>query len=143
MENPRTDTHGVAATPANLISICPQGSAAPATYSPAVLVKAGSNTLHVSGQVGVDRSGATAATFAEQAELACQSLLDVLNAAGMGAENLVKVTTYLTDASTIPMWRAARARVLGQVRPASTLVVVRELADPRWLVEVEAIAAAV
>lgn len=117
------------------------GQPAPATYSPGMLVKAGADCLFISGQVGVDDAGSTAVTFSEQAELACKGLLAVLRAADMGPSDIVKVTTYLTKADDIPAWRAARAWVLGDIRAASTLVVVSALADPRWRVEVEAVAA--
>ena len=46
----------------------------------------------------------------------------------------------LLDEAALAAFRAARALVLGDIRPASTLAVVRALAAPQYLVEIEAIA---
>ena len=64
-----------------------------------------------------------------------------LRAAGMGIENLVKITTIVPNSDDIPAVRAGRADVLGAHRPASTLIV-GGLANPGWKVEVEAVAIA-
>lgn len=133
-ENPRSPA-SIALQP-----VVPSGQAAPATYSPGMRVRAGADCLFVSGQVGVDDAGATVEGFSEQAEWACKGLLSVLRAADMAPTDIAKLTTYLTSADDIPAWRAARAAVLGDIRAASPLVVVHALADPRWRVEVEAVA---
>ena len=65
----------------------------------------------------------------------------ILEANGMGLADLVKVNAYVTDEAELPAFRAARGRVFGEVRPASTLAVVKALAAPRYLVEIEAVAA--
>jgi 2-iminobutanoate/2-iminopropanoate deaminase len=64
-----------------------------------------------------------------------------LEAAGMSPANLIKVTVYITRASDVGQYRTVRDSMLGQVNTASTLVVVAGLADPRLLIEIEAIAA--
>lgn len=124
-------------------SVCPAGVVEPVAYSHGIVVPPGVRHLHVSGQIGVDADGRTAEGFERQAELACQNLLAVLAAAGMDASHLVKTTAMLTRPGDIPMWRAVRQRVLGTHRPApaSTLMVVSALANPQWLVEIEAVAA--
>jgi monoamine oxidase len=63
------------------------------------------------------------------------------NGAGMGVEDLVKMTTFLIDANDIAKVRTARMRVLGSHRPASTLLVISRLAAPEYLIEIEATAA--
>jgi len=55
--------------------------------------------------------------------------------------DLVKVTTFLTDRSQRAKNAEVRARYLGEVRPAQTLLFVSGLTLPEYLVEVEAIAA--
>ena len=77
--------------------------------------------------------------MAEQARLAWRNLAAQLAAAGMGLDNLVKVTMIIPDAAEIPTSRAARAEALGARRPAST-VIVAGLADPAWKIEIEGIA---
>ncbi len=57
----------------------------------------------------------------------------------MGFGNLVKVTMIIPNAAEIPASRAARAEVLGDLRPAST-VIVAGLADPAWKIEIEGVA---
>ncbi len=77
--------------------------------------------------------------MAEQARLAWRNLGAQLAAAGMGFDNLVKVTMIIPDPAEIPASRPAREEALGDRRPASTLIVAR-LADPAWKIEIEGIA---
>ena len=67
-------------------------------------------------------------------------MIEVLAAAGLGVEHLVKVTTFLTDRTQVVTNRTIRSKVLGEHRPALTVVVV-ETVDSKWLLEIEAIAA--
>src|SRR5713226_374029 len=76
-----------------------------------------------------------------QAEQCWRNVKAVLAAAGMGVENLVKCTHFLTRAEDVATYGKVRARQLGEARPASTLLVVSALARPGLLVEVEAVAA--
>ena len=122
-------------------AINPAGIAAPVgLYSHGVLAPAGGHWLHVSGQVGMLPDGTLAAGFAEQAAVAWSNLLAVLQAAGMDASHLVKVFTFMTEAGDLAQLGAVRSRFLGAARPASTLLIVKALARPDWLIEVEAIA---
>jgi enamine deaminase RidA (YjgF/YER057c/UK114 family) len=101
----------------------PSTVAAPiGSYSHAIEVPPNARWLYISGQIGIGPDGKVGEGIARQAEL-------------------VKVTTYLTRKEDIAESRAARARALGDVRPASTLVVVSALASPDYLIEVEAHAA--
>lgn len=109
-------------------------------YSQGVVAPAQGRWLHIAGQVGLRPDGSVPADFAAQAEAAWQNIMAVLAAAQMGPANLVKLTTYLTDAAHLPQFAPVRSRFLGDARPASTLVVVQALARPEWLVEVEAVA---
>ena len=58
--------------------------------------------------------------------------------AGAGPEHVVRTRTYVTSAGHSAAVGAEHGRVFGQVRPASTMVVVAALLDPRWKVEIEA-----
>ena len=110
-------------------------------YSHGIEVPPNARWLHVSGQVAVDAYGTIPQDFEAQAALAFRNLGAVLVSAGMGPQDLVKVTVYLTRPGDVPALRAARDAFQGAARPASTLVVVQSLARPEWLVEVDAIAA--
>lgn len=112
-------------------------------YSHAIEVAPGARWLHISGQVGVSPDGRTASGAEAQAEACWANIRAILADAGMGLEDLVKVTTYLVSAGDVAVARTVRDRNIGVHRPASTLVVVHALANPAWLIEIEAIAAKV
>ena len=81
------------------------------------------------------------AGFEAQSRVVYQNIASVLEECGMGLENLVKVTIFLTDPDDIEGWRGVQKEAFGDITPASTLLVVSRLARPQFLVEVEAIAA--
>jgi enamine deaminase RidA (YjgF/YER057c/UK114 family) len=112
-----------------------------ATYTQAIEVTGASRTLYISGQVGLRMDGTIAADIVEQSRLAWQNLEAQLKAAGMTLDNLVKITTILPSHGDLAAARAARNAVLGDRRPASTLIV-GGLADPVWKIEIEGIAVA-
>jgi len=112
-------------------------------YSHGMLVPPGAKLLFISGQVGSRPDGTVPADFAEQARNVWSNLLAILKEGGMTADNLVKTTAYLTRPSDLPAYREVRASVAGEVRPASVLVFVSELAHPSWLFEIEGVAAQV
>lgn len=121
----------------------PETIAAPiSVYSHAIEVPASARWLHISGQIGMTPDGKIAQGIKAQSEVAWQNLIAILQSADMGLENLVKVTAFLIDEADIPTYGGVRTRAIGEARPASTLLIVKALASPDFLVEVEAIAAA-
>ena len=72
---------------------------------------------------------------------AWRNLFAILHGAGMGKQDLVKVTSFLTRPEDVQLFREVRERMLPGVAPASTMLIVAGLAQPDWLVEIEAIAA--
>ena len=111
-------------------------------FAHGIEVPAGARTLYVSGQVGVDADGRTVeGGFDAQCAQAIANVEAVLASAGMALADTVKVTIYLTRREDIAPLRAVRAERLA-VAPAVTMVLVAGLHDPRWLVEIEAVAAA-
>jgi 2-iminobutanoate/2-iminopropanoate deaminase len=120
----------------------PATIAAPgAPYSHGIEVPPNARWLYIAGQVGVAPDGKVAAEFEAQAEQCWRNIKAVLAAAGMGVENLVKCTHFLTRAEDVATYGKVRALQLGDARPASTLLVISALARPGLLVEVEAVAA--
>ena len=109
-------------------------------YSHGVEVKA-ERLMMISGQVGVDREGRLAEGAAGQMDQVWRNILAILAEAGMDAGDLVKITAYLTRREDLAAFRETRDRHLPDVKPASTLLFVSGLADPAWLVEIEAVAA--
>ncbi len=112
------------------------------SYSLAVEAPAQARWLYVSGQVGVAPDGAVADGSEAQMEAAWRNVLAILDSAGMGPGDLVKVTVFLTRAEDVGLYRQVRDRMLAGAEPASTLIVITALAHPDWLVEIEAVAAA-
>lgn len=110
-------------------------------YAQGVEAAPGLRWLHVSGQVGVRKDGSCPADFAGQCEIAWDNLLAVLQAAGMGPKDIVKVTTFMTDAKDLPASRPIRDKKLDGVAVASTLIFVVGLARPDWKIEIECTAA--
>jgi enamine deaminase RidA (YjgF/YER057c/UK114 family) len=99
----------------------------------------------VSGQVGSDRDGAVPEGFIAQSQLVWQNIGAVLTSAGLTARHIVRTGIYLApqvdfsgDLKT--EFNRLRADFLGDPPPASTLIFVHRLMDPRWLVEIDAIA---
>ena len=114
-----------------------------AHYSHGVEAPAGARWLHISGQVGVKPDGSLAEGAEAQIEQTWRNIFAILEAAGMTKRDLVKVTAFLTlDAADVGLSRRVRDRMLEGAAPAHTLVFVARLANPEWLVEIEATAAA-
>src|SRR3954447_16794308 len=63
-------------------------------YSHAVEVPEGSRLLYISGEVGVLPDGTVPETIEAQAEACWRNIIAILAGAGMGVQDLVKITTY-------------------------------------------------
>ena len=109
-------------------------------YSHSAVVPPGSELIFISGQVGVRPDGSLPASMAEQAEQVFANIGALLAAHGTDASKLVKITMFVVLGQDIVAARAARAKLLGPHKPASTAVFVPQLIDPAWHLEVEAIA---
>jgi enamine deaminase RidA (YjgF/YER057c/UK114 family) len=73
-----------------------------------------------------------------QARRVLEIILVALAEAGAGPEHVVRTRTYLTDAADWEAAGRAHGEVFADIRPASTMIVVRGFLDPRWRVEMEA-----
>jgi 2-iminobutanoate/2-iminopropanoate deaminase len=120
----------------------PQGVFPPyACYSHAAEVRGDARLLFISGLNGYLSDGRTMPdSFEEQGDLVWQHLGTILRAAGMDYGNLVSIRTYLSDPRHDQANVALRKRYLGEHRPSST-VVCCQLLEPKWHLEVEAVAA--
>jgi 2-iminobutanoate/2-iminopropanoate deaminase len=120
----------------------PQAVRAPTGYTHAIQITGDYRRLIISGQVGMAQDGTVPGSGEGQIAQAFANLRAVLTANGMGVENIVKTTAFLTDRGLLDGYRDARRAVFGDHVPASTLLFVAGLADPRWMVEIEAEAVA-
>jgi len=109
-------------------------------YSHGGFVKAGSDVLFLAGQVGIKPDGTTPATLADQAEEVFANITRILKAKDMTVANLAKINIYVVSGQPISEVRAARTRHLGDHKPASTFIYVPQLADPKYLIEIEGVA---
>lgn len=111
-------------------------------YSQAVEVTGGSRLVYVSGQVGVGADGRLPESEEGEHEQAWANVLAILKSEGLGPRDIVKVTAYVTSQAGVPIYRQVRDRMLAGAEPASTLLIVQGLADPKWRVEIQVVAAA-
>jgi 2-iminobutanoate/2-iminopropanoate deaminase len=115
----------------------------PATddYIHAMEVRGAERLLFVAGTMGLDPGGRPGSTLAEQLDLIWSNIRTILASAGMTVANIVRVTSYLRDASYAEVNGAARVAALnGRVVPTTAIVAETLVSD--WLVELEVIAAA-
>jgi 2-iminobutanoate/2-iminopropanoate deaminase len=119
----------------------PRAPAAAGGYAQALEAEGVQCLLFVSGQIPETVEGDVPEGFKAQAKLAWANVLAQLEAAGMSVRNLVKVTTFLSSREHAIANREARQEALGTHAPALT-VVIAGIFDEKWLLEIEAIAAA-
>lgn len=110
-------------------------------YSQAIEVQGG-RMIFVAGQTAVDRDGRVVGPgdAEKQTEQVFANLSAVLEAAGATLDNLVMTTTYITDPSVREAYNKVRLRYYREHQPTSTLVVVKALANPDYLIEIDGIA---
>ena len=111
-------------------------------YTHAIQITGDYRRLIISGQVGMALDGTVPSTGEGQIAQALANLRAVLTENGMAVENIVKTTAFLTDRGLLGAYRQARGAMFGDHAPASTLLFVAGLADPTWVVEIEAEAVA-
>jgi enamine deaminase RidA (YjgF/YER057c/UK114 family) len=73
-----------------------------------------------------------------QAKRCLEIITSALSEAGATLADVVRTRTYLVDATDWEAVGKAHGELFADVRPASTMVVVAGLLDPRWRVEMEA-----
>jgi enamine deaminase RidA (YjgF/YER057c/UK114 family) len=94
--------------------------------------------VHVAGTAPIPADGDPPEGAYEQTRLCLDLIGGALAQAGVGFADVVRTRIYLTDASDWQEVGRAHGEVFGDIRPASTAVVVKGLLDPRWRVELEA-----
>jgi enamine deaminase RidA (YjgF/YER057c/UK114 family) len=90
--------------------------------------------------MGLDHSGTPGSTLAEQLDLIWSNIRTILASADMTVDNIVRLTSYLRDASYAEANAAARVAALNG-RAVPTTAIVAETLVSDWLVEIEVIAA--
>ena len=115
-----------------------QNIAGTSPYEPIIgfsrAVKVG-NVVHVSGTGPV---GAEEASPADQTRATLRIIEAALTQAGTSFKDVVRTRMYLTRTEDWEEIGRAHGEVFGEIRPASTMVVVKELLNPLWRIEIEA-----
>ena len=98
--------------------------------------------IFLSGQAALNQAGEIVGEgdFDAQAEQVFRNLQQLLEVAGSGLDQVIKVTIYLTDMSNFPRIVELRQKWFSRPWPADTIVEVSSLALPELMIEIEAIA---
>lgn len=92
----------------------------------------------VSGCAPIDSEGETVTGDAYAQAVRCFAIIEeAVSALGGRREDIVRTRMYLTDAADWDAVSRAHGEFFGAIYPAATMVVVKELLDPHWRVEIE------
>jgi 2-iminobutanoate/2-iminopropanoate deaminase len=121
-------------------AIQPAGLPKPANYSPGVEATGG-RMIFVSGTVATDATGKTVAVgdIKGQTRQVLANIEKVLAEAGASRDNIVKISSFLTDLKNYAGFAEVRGEFFKTPFPASSAVQA-QLINPEWLVEIEAVA---
>lgn len=104
-------------------------------YSRAVRVN---NLVVVAGTVASDKDGRPQGKDSyEQCRYILEKIERALREAGAELEDVVRTRAYVVGAEHIPGFQKAHGEIFSDIRPAATMVVVKELISPEFFVEIE------
>ena len=110
-------------------------------YHHSVEVSSGSRMLYVAGQTGLADDDTIPDDIETQSTIAFTNIVKILEASGFGLEDVVFMKTFLTRREDRDGYQKVRSEIWGDIKPASTFLLVSGLARPEFLVEVEVVAA--
>ena len=118
----------------------PNPSNKPSSFSP--ITKSG-NLLFVSGQVPVNSIGDLVGEddCYVQAKQCFSNIGTALKSAGSTLDDLVKITSFVVRPEDYPHYAKVRLELFPENGPASSTVFISGLVSPKFLIEIEAIAA--
>ena len=120
--------------------IVPKGvAAAEGNYAHGISVPPNARLIFISGQIPTLQDGSVPKGTEAQANTVWENIGKILVAEGLGFANVAKVTTYLSNRENADVNGQVRRKYLGKHKPALT-VIISEIVDPNWLLEIEAIA---
>jgi 2-iminobutanoate/2-iminopropanoate deaminase len=114
-----------------------------ASYSHVVTAEAAQKLVFCAGQVPADPNGSVLPPhdFDAQAKMVMENLTKALAAGGAKMSDVAKITIYICNREDVPKARGLLQTYFGAHPPGSTLCILRGLANPNFLLEIEAIAA--
>ena len=112
-------------------------------YAHVVTVEGAKKLVFCAGQVAADIDGKVLPpdSFEAQAKMVMENLTKALAGGGAKISDVVKITIYLCNPHDVPKARGILQTYFAGQPPASTLCILRGLANPNFLLEIEAIAA--
>ena len=122
----------------------PDGIAKPfSAYSHVVTAEGAQKLVFCAGQVAADVEGNVLPPddFDAQAKMVMKNLKNALAAGGAKLADVTKITIYICNPHDVPKARLILNDYFGKHPPGSTLCILRGLANPNFLLEIEAIAA--
>jgi 2-iminobutanoate/2-iminopropanoate deaminase len=122
--------------------IQPNALAAPAGVFSAAVVGEGKRLLFISGMTARDSTGDVvgAGDYEIQTRQVCENLKAAVAAAGGTLDDLMRVDVHVMDVAAFDTIHKVRAEYFPKDPPASTMVQVAGLIDPRMVIEISAIA---
>jgi enamine deaminase RidA (YjgF/YER057c/UK114 family) len=106
-------------------------------YSRAVVA---GDHVYVAGTAPIPPEGDPPEGGYEQARLCLQIILGALERAGAQPEHVVRTCIYLVEAAAFDDVARAHGEVFADIRPVNTTILIPGLMDPRWLLEIDAVA---
>ena len=113
-----------------------------ARYSHGFAVPANYRLVITAGQLGIGVDDKIAEDSEAQAELCFANIAAILAEDAMELKDIVRLSVYVTDREHMDGYRRARDRHFPGTPPSTTLIVVAGLVRPEFVIEIEAIAAA-
>ena len=129
---------------AKITRINPKTISKPFTnYAHVVTVEGAKKLVFCAGQVAADVDGKVLPPddFGAQTKMVMKNLKNALAAGGAKLSDVTKVTIYICNPQDVPKARSILFDYFGKHPPGSTLCILRGLANPNFLLEIEAIAA--
>jgi len=129
---------------AKITRINPKTISKPFTnYAHVVTVEGAKKLVFCAGQVAADVDGKVLPPddFGAQTKMVMKNLKNALAAGGAKLSDVTKVTIYICNPHDVPKARSILFDYFGEHPPGSTLCILRGLANPNFLLEIEAIAA--
>jgi enamine deaminase RidA (YjgF/YER057c/UK114 family) len=120
-----------------VVGVYPSGG----DYAHAIELRGIERLVYLAGTMGLDPDGRPGADLDEQLTLIWNNIRNILAAADMTVDNIVRITSYVRDVAYAGPNAAARIAALGG-RAIPTTAIVAQTLETEWLVELEVIAAA-
>ena len=108
-------------------------------YSRAVRI---GNLVEVTGTVSINDQGETVGINDAYAQTRCilEKIKAVLEQTGASLEDVIRTRMFVTDISRWQEYGRAHGEFFSSIRPCTSMIEVRALIDPSYLIEIEATA---